>query len=174
MPPRCIRYSAVCDVHVAPACVAYCIGERCIGAIHRLVCCINMSHRCVLHRCAFRVASVRIACCMFPRCVLHRCALQVASVRVACCLMHRRALRVASARVGVLHRCVLHVACCKRAAFPQRTVVQSIVWCLVCACCSGEGVARCDTLCIVFRTVRCTRCVFLAAGTPRCMRYAVC
>jgi hypothetical protein len=113
-------------LRVASARAACCIGAHCIGAIHRLVCCINMSHRCVLHRCAFRVASVRIARCMFPRCVLHGCASRGASVRVACCIMHRRVVRVASARVGVLH-----VACCKHAAVPQRTVVQSVVWCLV-------------------------------------------
>jgi hypothetical protein len=103
---------AVCDVQVALACVACCIGARCIGAIHRVVCCINMSHRCVLHRHALRVASVRFACCMFPRCVLHRCALRVASLRVACCIMHRRALRVATARVGVLHVAAARVARC--------------------------------------------------------------
>ncbi len=96
--------SAVCDVHVAPACVACCISARCIGAIHRLVCCFNMSHRCVLHRCAFQVASVRMhvacflgACRMVhnasarvARCISACC--RVASLRVACCMLHRRAL----------------------------------------------------------------------------------
>jgi hypothetical protein len=57
---------------------------------------------------SLRVASVRIACCMFLRCVLHRRALRVASLRVSC----------------------------KRAAVPQRKVVQSIVWCLLRVRCS--------------------------------------
>jgi hypothetical protein len=134
VPPRCMRYRmrrAVCDAHVAPARAACCIGARCIGAIHRLVCCINMSQRCVLHRCAFHVASVRI-------CMLHvssgRAApvrVYVASVRVVCCIMHRRALACCIGVCCVLHRRVLHVACCKRAAVPQRTV--SAVRCVVSA-----------------------------------------
>jgi hypothetical protein len=78
---------ALCDVHIAPACVACCIGARCIGAIHRLVCCINMSHRCVLHRCT------GAPCCT-------RCALYVASARVACCMLRLHALQVASLRVA--------------------------------------------------------------------------
>jgi hypothetical protein len=54
-------------------------------SIHRLVCCINMSHRCVLHRRAL------------ARCI------------GASCILHVSSLHWCIVRVGVMHRCVSHV-----------------------------------------------------------------
>jgi hypothetical protein len=97
---------AVCDVQVAPACVACCIGTRCIGAIHRLVRCINMSHRCMLHR------------CIGARCMLHRCALYVASARVG--VLHRCALACCIGARCMLHRCAWHRRALHRRALRRR------------------------------------------------------
>ncbi len=138
VPPRCMRYRmrrAVCDVHDAPARALRCIGARWIGAIHRIVCCINMWHRCVLHRsvtrfigarctmhrCVSHVAPAHVARCIGAPCALHRridaCCIGAIHRFVCCvnishrCVLHRciGARRgVASARVVVLHRCALH------------------------------------------------------------------
>ncbi len=87
-----------------------------------------------------------VLCMLHHHCCIDACCIgasaRVASVRAACCV----------GACCVLHRRVLHVACCKRAAVPQRTVVQSVVWCLVrvrCpigrrpGCCGCRAAARC-------------------------------
>ena len=133
VPPRCMRYRmrrAVCDVHVASARVARCIGAR--RALHRRALHRSNTSLCKLHqhvaslrvasmhRRALHVALVRVACCMLHRCLLHRCTLHGASERVACCIMHRRVARCIGAR------CVLHR---RRAAVPCRILNVLVLWC---------------------------------------------
>jgi hypothetical protein len=97
--------------------------------------------RCTVHAAGVERAVYVASSCRIDACCIGASA-RVASVRVACC-------------VGVccmLHRRVLHVASCKRAAVPQRTVVQSVVRCLVrvrcpigrrAGCCGCRAAARC-------------------------------
>ncbi len=174
-----VRY-AMCMLHrralrVASARVA---SEQCIALYVASPCCLDaccMGARSTLHRCALHVACFLGACCTgaHARCIGACCMLHNASARVARCIGTR--WRVASLRVACCSGacCTLHVANTQ----PSRSARSCSP--LFSVCCGyaarlGEGVARCDMLCIVFRTVRCTLCVLLAAGTPRCVRHAVC
>ncbi len=142
------------------------------GTLRRTRACVASVRAAWSLRCALHVASARL----FLH--LHRRTLLVLCCILHPCLSHRRALRddVASTccigACSALHRCVLHVACCKRAAVPQRAVVRSVVQCLLRVRCSigrrtGFAVAerRRDAL-VCSRTVAAACSPWPAA--PRC------
>ncbi len=139
VPPGCMRYRmrrAACDVHVAPARAACCVGARC-------ACCIGY---------ALRFASEQlIASYVASTCRIDACCI-VALARVACRIGER--WRVASVRV--LQRCALHrralhrlvasacvasapVASAPRSRPQRRCRVMHCSNCCGCAARSGKG-----------------------------------